>query len=121
MNKDDGTKRFVLDFKSLNKNTKPDTYPLPRVEDIIEKVKGCKYFTQLDLASGYWAIPLREEDREKTAFSAPNGKYECKRMPFGLINAGATFQRNMDKVKKELKKRGVNNLEPYQDNIFLYS
>ena len=121
VNKDDGTKRFVLDFKSLNKNTKPDTYPLPRVEDIIEKVKGCKYFTQLDLASGYWAIPLREEDREKTAFSAPNGKYECKRMPFGLINAGATFQRNMDKVKKELKKRGVNNLEPYQDNIFLYS
>ena len=121
VNKDDGTKRFVLDFKNLNKNTKPDTYPLPRVEDIIEKVKGCKYFTQLDLASGYWAIPLREEDREKTAFSAPNGKYECKRMPFGLINAGATFQRNMDNMKKELKKRGVNNMEPYQDNLFLYS
>ena len=72
-------------------------------------------------ASGYWAIPLREADREKTVFSAPNGKYECKRMPFGLINAGATFQRSMGDMKRKCKERGVTNLECYQDNLFLFS
>jgi len=119
--KDDGSKRFVLDFKNLNKNTKPDSYPLPNVVEMIEKMKGAKYFTQLDLASGYWAIPLREEDREKTAFSTPDGKYEFLRMPFGLINAQATFQRKIDKLKQKLISLGVKGIEAFVDNIALFS
>ena len=119
--KDDGSKRFVLDFKNLNKNTKQDSYPLPNVEEMLEKMHGYEYFTQLDLAAGYWAIPLREEDREKTAFSTPFGKFECLRMPFGLLNAGATFQRKMDKLKEKLISLGVKNVEVYVDNIVLFS
>ena len=88
---------------------------------MLEKMYGYKYFTQLDLAAGYWAIPLREEDKEKTVFSTPFGKYECLRMPFGLLNAGATFRRKMDKLKEKLISLGVKNVEVYVDNIVLFS
>ena len=119
--KDDGSKRFVLDFRNLNKNTKPDNYPMPNVEQMIESTYGLKFFTQLDLASGYWAVPLRKEDQEKTAFSAPNGKYEFAVLPYGLLNAMATFQRFMDKLVAECRRRGVNNIDAYVDNIMLGS
>jgi transposase InsO family protein len=119
--KKDGTKRFCVDFRTLNDNTIKDTYPLPNVEDMIERFKGCIYFTQLDLASGYWGIPMHPDDMEKTAFVAPKGKFEFVVMPYGLVNAQATFQRNMDMLVKQLHDEGHKQVEAYVDNIYVFS
>ena len=119
--KKDGSKRFCIDFRSLNKNTTRDNYPMPRVDDMIDECRGCSYFTQLDLASAYWGIAVREEDREKLAFSVPRGKYECCRMPYGLLNAQSTFQRTMDELIKKLHERGFTGVNAYVDNIFIFS
>ena len=119
--KKDDTKRFVIDFRTLNKNTVQDAYPLPDVQDILDNCKDARYLTQLDLASGYWGIQLDPRDSEKTAFSVPNGKFEFVRMPFGLKNSQATFQRIMDKMVITLRKNNVNDVEAYVDNIVIAS
>ena len=103
-NKKDGTKRFCIDFRSLNRNTIKDTYPLPNVEDLIDSFQGCSYFSQIDLASGYWGIPVKPKDVGKTAFATHMGKFEMLRMPFGLCNVQATFQREMDRAPLDLTK-----------------
>ena len=121
VDKKDGSKRFCIDFRSLNKNTKKDAYPIPNVDEMIEKFKGCKYFSQLDLASGYWGIALREEDKEKTAFTTSRQKYECNVMPFGLKNAGSTFQRTMNKVVQAVKDKGFEGIDAFQDNVALFT
>lgn len=119
--KKDNTKRFCVDFRTLNTNTIKDTYPLPNVDEILDQFKGCQYFTQLDLASGYWGIPMHPEDIEKTAFVAPKGKYEFVVMPYGLANAQATFQRGMDNLVKSLRDEGHKDIDAYVDNIVVYS
>ena len=80
---------------------------------------GCRFFSQLGLTSEYWAIPITEADRCKTAFSIPRGKFQFRRMPFGLRNAQATFQRCMDNVVAECKKRGATGLDAYIDNVII--
>ena len=119
--KSDSSKRFAVDFRNLNKNTVPDSCPLPNVDDLLDQCHGAKYFSQLDLASGYWGIPINEKDKFKTAFSVPRGKFEFNRMPFGLVNAQATFQRCMDSVVEEVKQRGGRGIDAYVDNIILFS
>lgn len=90
--------RFCTDFRGLNKITKPDAYLLPLIMETLESLGNCKYFTTLDLACGYHQIPIHAEDREKTAFSTIGGHFEYNKLPFGLMNAPATFQRLMDQL-----------------------
>ena len=96
--KKDGNLRFCVDYRRLNAITRKDVYPLPRVDDILDALGGACYFSSLDLASGYWQVTLDEDARTKSAFTTFKGLYEFTRMPFGLCNAPATFQRIMQSV-----------------------
>ena len=101
--KKDGTLRFCIDYRRLNAITWKDVYPLPRVDDILIAFGESKYFSSLDLASGYWQIELDEDAKRKSAFTTYNGLFEFIRMPFGLCNAPATFQRLMQRVLSGLE------------------
>ena len=96
--KSNGSLRFCVDYRKINKVTRKDAYPLPRIDDALDTLSGCRWFTTLDLISGYWQVQLHPDDREKSAFTTFDGLYEFNVMPFGLCNAPATFQRLMDCV-----------------------
>ena len=117
-----GDRRQCIDFRKLNNVTKKCSYPLPRVEDLIDslgtKSGKKKYYSKLDLASAYWSVKMDEKDREKTAFVTKQGLFEWLVMPFGLCNAPATFQRLMDEVLAELKFKCV---VVYFDDIVIFS
>lgn len=110
--------RMVIDYRALNEKTIGDAYPLPNITDILDQLGSAKYFSVLDLASGFHQIPMEPKDAPKTAFSTPYGHYQFKRMPFGLKNAPATFQRLMDNVLSGLQ---GNELFVYMDDIVIYA
>jgi hypothetical protein len=113
--KKDGTLRL---YRLLNKITIKDKFPLPRIDDTIDALYGARYFSTLDLLSGYWQIEINEEDKHKTAFICELGLFEFNQMPFGLTNAPSTFQRAMNNIfKKELYKFVL----VYLDDIIIYS
>lgn len=117
--KKDGTLRFCIDFRKLNSRTIRDAYTLPRIDDTIDTLIGSKYFSKLDLRSGYWQVEMNESDKEKTAFTIGNlGFYECNRMAFGLTNAPATFQRLMERCMGDLN---LKECLIFLDDILIFS
>lgn len=93
--------RLVMDFRKLNERTIPDKYPMPNISMILGNLGKAKFFSTLDLKSGYHQIILAERDREKTAFAVNGGRYEFRRLPFGLKNAASIFQRTIDDILRE--------------------
>ena len=100
--KRDGSVRWCVDYRELNKVTEKDSFPLPIVEDCIDTLAGNKYFSKLDANSEYWQVRIRKEDQKKTAFLTKYGLFEFVRMPFGLCNAPATYCRVMNLILRGL-------------------
>ena len=96
--KKDGSVRFCVDYRRVNEVSQFDAYPMPRVDELLDRLGTARFFTTLDLTKGYWQIPLSPESKEKSAFSTPYGLYQFVTLPFGLFGAPATFQRLMDRV-----------------------
>ena len=107
-----------MDYRKLNAVTKPDRFPLPIIEDLLDYLQGCPILSIFDLKSGFFQIGMNPEDKEKTAFMADNSVYQFEVMPFGLINAPSTFQRYMQSVLKGILHKFVS---VYIDDIIVYS
>ena len=117
--KKDGSLRFCINLRCLNARTIKDAYSLPRIEETLDCLNGGKYFTSLDLKSGYWQVEMDEDSKTFTAFSVgPLEFYECERMPFSLTNAPATFQRLMESCLGNLH---LNWCIIYLDDIIVFS
>ncbi|XP_072181443.1 uncharacterized protein [Diadema setosum] len=101
--KKDCSKRLCVDNRDLNEVTIRDAYPIPRIDETLDALGSAKWFSTLDLSSGYWKVALDPDAQEKTSFIVRNGLYKWKVMPFGLTNAPATFERLMEKVMKGLQ------------------
>ena len=110
--------RFCIDYRSLNAVTKPDAYPIPNIVDTLDSLGQSKFFSVLDMASGYFQIAIKPEHKEKTAFSCHRGHFQFIKMPFGLNNAPATYQRCIDIILTGLK--GIDCLV-YLDDIICFS
>lgn len=116
--KKDDKVRVCIDYRKLNSITKADKYPMPRIDDIMQLEENTTVMSTIDLRSGYWQIKVAENDKDKTAFITPFGLYRFKRMPFGLKNAPATFQRLIDRLRAGLK--GII-IFAYLDDILILS
>ena len=101
VNKKDWGIRFCVDYRKLNQVARFDAYPMPRIEELIDTIGPAVVISTLDLAKGYWQIPMAEESKDKTAFTTPFGLFEFQVMPFGLHSAPATFQRMINHVLRE--------------------
>nr|CAN65374.1 hypothetical protein VITISV_032197 [Vitis vinifera] len=97
--------RVCIDFRKLNAVTKKDHFPLPFLDQVLERVAGHDYYCFLDGYSGYFQIAIALEDQEKTTFTCPFGTYAYRRMPFGLCNAPTTFQRCMLSIFSDMVER----------------
>ena len=96
--KKNGDIRCCVDYRRLNSVTKMDVYPLPRIDDMLDSLSEARKFSMLDLASGFWQVEADKASQEKTAFITHHGLFEFDKMPFGLTNVPATFQRLMETV-----------------------
>jgi hypothetical protein len=109
---------MCIDYRQLNRITKKNSCPLPRIEDLLDKLSGAKFFTSLDMTGAYHHIKIKPEDIEKTAFRTPYGHYEFVVLPFGLCNAPATFQTFMNNLFREEMDAFV---IVYLDDVMIFS
>ena len=113
-----GEVRLCVDYRRLNSVTRKDSFPLPRIEESLDALGGSKFFSTLDLASGYYQVAMKDEDKTKTAFTTQFGLYEFNRMPFGLTNAPSTFQRLMNSTMSDFI---FSILLVYLDDLLVYT
>ncbi|CAH2085596.1 unnamed protein product [Euphydryas editha] len=116
--KKDGTDRLCVDYRELNANTRPEHYPLPRIEEQVDRLNGAHFFSSLDMAAGYHQVRVSPESIKRTAFVTPEGQFEYLAMPFGLRNAASTYQRCINKALKSLKDTVA---LAYMDDVLSYS
>jgi hypothetical protein len=118
MKKKDGSKRMCIDYQNLNAVTVKNNYPLPRIDDLLDQLKDAKFFSKIDIRSGYHQMKIRPEDIPKTAFVTRYGQYEFTVVSFGLTNASSYFMNMMNKVfMDKLDKFMV----VFIDDILIYS
>ena len=119
--KKDGSHQFCVDYRPLNAVTKPDLFPLPRIDDLLDQLGQSHYFSTLDLALGYWQIRMHLDSVEKTAFITPQGLFEFRVMPFGFMNAPSVFQRLMSRVLMGLNPdEGPDFVAVYIDDVLVF-
>ena len=116
MGKPDGTFRFCTDYRKLNAVTKPDSFPLPRIEDCVDQVSAARFVSKFDLLKGYWQVPLTDRAKEVSSFITSEGLFSYNVMSFGLRNAPVTFQRLMNTVVA-----GLDGCAVYLDDVVVHS
>lgn len=114
--KADGTFRMCTDYRKVNQVTRSDSYPLPRMDDLLDDLGTAQYLTKIDLLKGYYQVSLTEEAKQISAFITPDGLYQYLVMPFGMRNAPGTFQRMINQVV-----RGLNHVRAYLDDLVIFN
>ena len=114
--KPDGSMRFCTDYRKVNAVTKTDSYPLPRIDDCIDRLGKAKFITKCDLLKGYWGVPLTGKAKDISAFVTPEALYQYRVMPYGMKNSQATFQRLINTCLGDLS-----NVDAYVDDIVVYA
>ena len=115
--KPDDKWRLCVDYRRLNRVTVPDPFPMPRIDEMLDRIGGAKYISTVDLTKGYWQVPVAVDSQEKTAFVTPLGKYQFTTMPFGLAGAPSVFQRLMNSILADIPQYAA----AYIDDVTIYS
>ena len=114
--KKDGLVRFCIDFCKLNKVTEFDAEPMRNMEEVINRMSGHRFYSQMDLCKGYWQLGLSKRSRPYTAFETPKGLFRFKTMPFGLVNAGGLFYRLIRIILQ-----GLRNVNSFVDDMWIFT